>query len=126
MEIRSVLQEDIDAINTWYHERKAQSFPISSLPPVGLIIPGIAVGFLVQTDAGYGILEPFISNPRASKEDREIGLNSILHELTEYAQFLGLSTVFGFSTSKSMLSKALEQGFSVIETNSTTVYKELK
>lgn len=126
MEIRRFdLHKDFADINTWYYNRKQEFLPIRFLAKIGFIVPGIGAGFLMQTDANVGILEPFISNPDAPKEQRDKALETILAALVEEATKLNYSAVFGFSTSKSMLGKALKQDFKVVETASVTVAKEL-
>lgn len=118
--------DSYNEINSWYHERKGEDFPRRYLSPTGVIVPGVAVGFLIQTDAHFGILEPFISNPAASKEDRDTALIMILNKLTDMAKKIDYRVVYGFSTNPPMITRALSQGFEIQELNSTTVKKELK
>lgn len=94
------------------------------LPPTGFIVPGIAAGFLIKTDTSCCIIEPFIANPRANKEDRDAALNKIMLDLIEEARFLGFKRIFGFSSRESMIERALNCGYVIVE-ESTTVCKEL-
>lgn len=124
--MRYFKDEDYTEINTWYHERKGENFPKTHLSHTGIIIPGVAVGFLIQTDANFGILEPFISNPAASKDDRDRALTMILNTLTDLAKVMDYQIIYGFSTSRPMVDRAISQGFEIQELNSTTVVKRLK
>lgn len=124
LECRKYNHEDFYSIIEWYearHIRPAQDM----IPPTGFIVPGIAAGFLMRTDTSACILEPFIANPHANKEDRDRALNSIMGDLIEEARNLGYDRVFGFSSRESMIERAVFQGFVIVE-ESTTVCKELK
>jgi len=123
--IRRYTSQDYEALSSWYHKRNVNSVQESYIPKIGFVIEGIAMGFLMQTDANLGILEPFISNPEASKEDRDMALNVILELLTRTAKEMNYKGVFGFSTSLPMIRRALKQGFIINEVDSSTVFKEL-
>lgn len=126
MEIRQFsMHDDYKDINSWFYSRKGEYFPIKFLSQTGFIVPGIAVGFLIKTDANVGILEPFISNPQAPEKERDEALNMILETLCNHARHIGYRAVFGFSTAQTMITRALKQDFEILEINSTTVVKEL-
>lgn len=126
MEMRQFnLHDDYSDINAWFHERKGEYFPVKFLSGTGFIVPGVAVGFLIRTDANVGILEPFVSNPHAPEKERDEALNKILKKLVDHAKSLGYRAVFGFSTAQTMIDRALKQDFDILEINSTTVVKEL-
>jgi len=125
MELRRFHMDDFTDLNSWYYRRKGENFPMRYLSPTGVIVPGVAAGFLIQTDAHFGILEPFISNPEASKEDRDRALHMILERLTSMAKKIDYKVIYGFSTNKIMLDRAISQGFEIQELNSTTVKKVL-
>jgi hypothetical protein len=121
---RKYIDEDFEAIESWYLERGMQvneeDFPI-----VGFIAPGIAAGFLMQTDTKCCILEPFIANPHTTMAEREAALVPIMEALVQEARNLGYHRVFGFSIHPTMLDRAEDMGFEVIEKCSKTVCKEL-
>lgn len=115
---------DLEEIGSWYQKRGMQLIP-SLIPPVGFIVPGIAAGFMMSTNTTAAILEPFIANPDASQHDRDKALTIILEELVNQAAFECNTHVFGFSTSQTMIRRALDMGFKLTETPSTVV-KELE
>lgn len=125
MELRRFLKSDYDTITTWYKARKLNTVPSLFLPEIGFIVDGVAAGFLIQTDASFCILEPFIANPDASEEDRDKALSSILAELVNKARRLKYEGVFGFSAQSTMLKRAIKQDFEIMDKNSTTIYKGL-
>lgn len=116
---------DFRAISQWYEARSLTVPPHDALPKEGIIVPGVAAGFLMQTDTSSCILEPFIANPKASIGLRNEALNLILHQLTERAKQLGYDRAFGFASSETMIKRSLDQGFRAIEL-CTTVCKELE
>ncbi len=93
-------------------------------PPIGFIVPGVAVGFIMQTDTKCAILEPFVSNLKIPREQRDVALSLILTKLTTYAKNSGFKAVFGFSRNLPMLKRAKLQGFRHVE-HCETIIKEL-
>lgn len=124
MKCRKYTHRDFESVERWYETRQLR-VKYEDFPKVGIIIPGIAVGFLMQTDTKSAILEPFVANPSATPEERDKALTLIMGELLEEAQDLGYKRVFGFSSRPSMLRRALSWGFIHVE-ESTTVVKELE
>lgn len=122
--IRMYKPEDESMIRAWY-EARGMTLNASMLPKVGFICPGLAAGWLLQTDTKIAILEPFIANPNADKYDRDEALNKLLVRLELMAGQLGYTHVYGFSTSPTMIKRALDLGFKVLEKRSTTVNKEV-
>jgi len=111
---------DLEEIRSWYEKRGMQLIP-SLIPPVGFIVPGIAAGFMISTNTTAAILEPFIANPEVSEWERDTALRYILDKLVEQAAFECNTHVFGFSTSQTMIRRALDMGFKLTETSSTVV-----
>lgn len=110
-------------IDHWFQARGSKAAQ-DLLPKVGFIVPGIAAGFLMQTDTGCCILEPFIANKDTDKAERNKALEAIMGELIQEASRLGFKRIFGFSSNEPMISRALKFGFVIVE-ESTTVCKEL-
>ena len=121
---RKYTSEDFNQVRDWYNNRSLA--PIEDLlPQVGFIVPGIAAGFLMQTDTKCCILEPFISNPFAESLDRKDALDLIMGELILEAYRLGYNRIYGFSTRPSMIERAKQYGFEIVEKDSKTLCKEL-
>jgi hypothetical protein len=123
--MRRFTVEDYNEISTWYLSRNMTPVRQDFLPPVGFIVPGVAAGFIMQTDSNLAILEPFISNKESKSIERHEALDKIMAALVEYAKSTECKGIFGFSTSHPMIRRALRQGFIVNEINSSTVFKEL-
>lgn len=123
-ECRKYMNEDFEEIRSWY-DMRGMTVELQDLPKVGFIVPGVAAGFIMQTDTNCCILEPFIANPLTLKKCREVALDSIFKHLIKEAQTLGFKKIFGFSTHLKMVWRAQTFGFRVIETNCLTVIKDL-
>lgn len=115
--------DDYNEVSGWYEARGLHLIP-SLLPKTGFIVPGVAAGFLMLTDTSCAILEPFIANPRATREDRDEALKCVMKVLDETAKSLGVTHLYGFSSNENMLHRSLAQGFQIAEA-SITVVKEL-
>jgi len=126
MSIRRYTPEDYKELTSWYTKRNMVLVQEYHLAKIGFIVEGVAAGFLIQTDANMGILEPFIANPEASKEDRDTALDMIIEALVHTAQELGYMSVFGFGKSLPMIRRSARHGFIVIEVNSSTMFKEIR
>lgn len=121
---RTYRSSDLEEIRSWYEKRSMTCIP-DLLPPIGVIVPGIACGFIMRTDTKACILEPFIANPDALQGQRDEALTQILQTLVIKAKEFGCTHVFGFSSSPTMVKRALDQGFT-LTSQSLTVVKELQ
>lgn len=102
---------DLDEMNRWYERRGEAPIPASMLPRLGLIVPGVAVGFLYQTDSSVALVEGLVTNPDAKLCDRAKALQIILEELVESARVFGFKQVIGFGASRGPVRLTLRQGF---------------
>lgn len=75
--MRYVEDEDFLEINAWRAARKAAILPADFYGPFGMIVPGVAAGWLSLTDSKVALLENFVTNPKASKEDRNHAITEI-------------------------------------------------
>jgi hypothetical protein len=114
-----------DTVNDWFYQHKGDSIPEPLLAKTGFIVPGVAVGFLIQTDTDVCFLEPFISNPKASKELRQAGLAAIVDALEHEASRLGYRFVYGVATAPTMIEHGIGRGW-VDMGDHKVIAKELK
>lgn len=113
-----------EQINEWFKDHKGDSIPEAMIPKVGFYVPGVAAGFLINTDTPICFLEPFISNPKAPKELRSKALEGIVECLEAEAVKLGYRYVYGISTAPTMLNLVKSKGW-VDLGSQTVVAKEL-
>ncbi len=111
MNIRSFNPLDLDEMNRWYDLRGEPSIKIEMIPRLGFLVPGVAAGFLYQTDSSMALVEGFVSNPEALLWKRAKALHMILEALTSAAQGFGFKLVVGSSKRTGPVSLTLRQGF---------------
>jgi hypothetical protein len=107
----NVTVDHYSEIASWYI---ARSLPVplkDFIPSVGLIVPGLAAGFLFQTDTRLAIIGEFISNPDTSSEDRSRALDEITEGLCERAKSLGFLVITCSTQSSAIEKRAIAQGF---------------
>lgn len=95
--MRHVEKDDFQEINLWREQRQAPILSQDFYPQTGLIVDGIAAGFLTMTDTKVALMENFITNPKAYKEDRENAVFEILEGLEKIAVQMGFKYVVGFT-----------------------------
>jgi hypothetical protein len=76
-----------------------------------MVEPGVAVGWLYQTDSGVGLLEQFVTNPKAPGKDRHAAVDEIGLALLAEAKRLGLSRVLLHTSHRSIARMCLRRGF---------------
>lgn len=120
---RRYQESDYKEVSGWFHSRNIE-ITEEYLPHVGYIEPGVAAGFIYQTDANFCIFESFIGNPEKTHQERKSGLEKIVEKMILMAKHMQFKYAYGFATSKTMIDIGAEQGFKFIETCST-IQKEL-
>lgn len=123
LKVRKYRDRDKEAILSWFKHR-GTDLDEAFLGKVGFIVPGIAAGFIIQTDTKACIFEPFVSNPDTFGPIRDEALNMIMERMINEAKDLGYYRVFGFASHNRMVSRALRCGFVKVE-DSITVCKDL-
>lgn len=110
--MRDYQPSDYDSILEWCFIRDFDTPPKWSLPATGVIVPGIAVGFLVLTNNRMAWLEFYISNPLAAKSDRDKALDEITVELIEMAKDMHVKVLMCNSQHTGIMARAIKHGFS--------------
>lgn len=86
--MRRYEESDYFEITSWISKRGMTLASKMDVPEVGYIEPGVACGFIIQTDTRTAIIDFFISNPDAARRKRSNALYSILSELIKHARWL--------------------------------------
>lgn len=102
---------DLPEMNGWYERHGKPPVDFPSLPGFGLIEEGRAAGFLYMTDSTLGLLEGFVTNPEAPREERSAALEKILHALMDEASRLGVKTLVGLCGAETIVKLGLRNGF---------------
>lgn len=88
-------QLEVKRFNADKHEEDVMSWlrkrdvDITSLPKIGGIVEGLAVGFLSLTDGDTAFLTGGVTNPDADKQERRQALNIIGQKLVSVAKEMG-------------------------------------
>lgn len=109
--VREYRPEDYAEIVAWHEARGLSAPPVEALPQLGCISPGVAAGFLYQTDSIIAVLDVYISNPAAPPEVRDTALDIITLKLLNKARHLGFKYVKCETKLTSIGARASRLGF---------------
>jgi hypothetical protein len=101
----------LPVLNAWLSAHHKNGIEARDLPALGFIEPGIAAGFLYQTDSSFGIMENFVANPEAQGRAVFFAINEIIQALCDAAQEHGIEKIFAFTQHRSMFRRVLDHGF---------------
>lgn len=91
--MRKFLESDYETLVEWFKARNQPAPAKEILPPCGFIEEGVGAGFLIKTDCKFAILDFFVTNPHAQREERLKTLETIAVALTRDAKASGLKFV---------------------------------
>lgn len=109
--IRQFTDDDLSQINEWYAAHGAPPVPRTRISNIGRIEPGVAAGFLYQTDSSVCLLEGYVSNPLAASEDRGRALFGITIRLLAEAKDMGFSEVIAMTKDLNIMERAIMHEF---------------
>lgn len=120
--MRRYCPSDYDEVCAWYEARGMNPPDRSMLPQVGYIVPGVAAGWLCQTDCDLAFLDGYVTHPEASKERRHDALDAITGALLEDAGNRGFKTVLVLSKDEGIIARAGRHGMEL----ATHTYRMLR
>lgn len=123
--IRRYEKSDFGEVKGWFDARGIDHIREPLLPDIGFIEPGVAAGFLYQTDSGVCILEGFVTNKDAEGPLRNKALNEVISECMRTAKELGFQKVCAFSLDDSIIARAHKNDFKS-SSGFTLLAKEIK
>jgi hypothetical protein len=103
--------EHLLTVSAWATAQGIEALVPAILPRVGVVEPGVAAGWLYQTDSGIGLLEQFVTNPDASGKARHAAVDAIGLELLSRAKDLGLTRVILHTSHRSIARMCIRRGF---------------
>ena len=98
-------------VDSWLDARGMARAPGHLLSGNGLIVPGVAAGWLYRTDSSVCLLDHFITNPAAALGARGAALNAITEQLLRAAQGFGARLVVALTHDTSIYRRARLLGF---------------
>lgn len=135
LKVKLIEEGDYEKFCGWWKWHKFPAPPKDCLPNNalgGLKVTGedgidVCVGFLFETNSKIAWLEFIVSNPDIKdKKTRKKALTDLIRYLTVHAQQKGFKAVFASLTSKSLIEKHLEIGYSASLPNHTEVTIKLE
>lgn len=109
MRVRPFNAKDMPTLKKWCYKRGVD---LKTEPAhEGFIVPGVAIGFLIETNAGAGILDSIITNPYVCSSTRNKALNSIFAYALELAETKKIKYLLGFTIDNNTLRRAETFGF---------------
>jgi hypothetical protein len=105
----------------WYSRRVDIPAGPEFLPKVGFVAPGVAMGFLYQTDSKLAYIEGMVANPKASAEERGKGIDEVTLAIIAEARKLGFKVLHGQTELKVIVERAKKLGFIHDPTPASTV-----
>lgn len=102
---------DYPEIADWYAARGEIALPLECFPRTGLILPGVAAGFLYATDSALALIDCVVTNPEASPMARGRAVSGVLRALLDEAGKQGFRIVAGSTRYRGMRRSAERIGF---------------
>ncbi len=93
LSMRHIEASDFFELAIWWRTHEKTPLKEEQRPEHGIIVPGVAAGFIYLTDGDLAILEHYVTNPLASSEDRHEALDEITKGLTVIAKRAGKGRV---------------------------------
>lgn len=75
--VRRVDPSDLPSINEWLKLQNHPEAALEDLPTLGYIVPGVGAGFVRNCETGIGMLDSFVTNPKATSEQRDAALDEL-------------------------------------------------
>lgn len=109
MQVRPFNAKDMPTLHKWCYKRGVD---LKTEPAhIGFIVPGVAIGFLIETNAEVGILDSLITNPYVSAKSRDSAMYSIFEYGIKLAEAKGIKSLIGFTIDDNTLKRAETFGF---------------
>lgn len=125
MKTRPYVSSDYPVLSSWWEAHKWPAVPERCLPKTGLVVDGLAAGFLYHTDSSIFWLEWLISNPASDKIERNQALTLLIENLLKAAREAGASFVFTSVQHAGLIERYKQHGFAVTETGMTNMVRGL-
>jgi len=115
------LDNDYSELSSWLLSRGTRPPELDLFPEIGVIVPGVACGFLYKTDSKICYIENLIANPEVSEEDRNKALDVIVAELIKIGTDLGFRAMLGISKLQAVADRSETHGFKVVHNYSLLI-----
>jgi hypothetical protein len=100
----------MEDVSNWLKVRELP-YDVDDLPRLGVIVPGVAVGFLRRCEGSQGILDNYLTNPNAPAQERDEALSLITKTLISVAKSQGVKHLLAYTRDKNTEMRAKRFGF---------------
>lgn len=126
MELRTFKPEDHPTAVQWWSAQGWPPVPLDCLPPTGLVVEGLCMGFVYKCDGStMGIMEWVVGNPTADKVERALALDVLIDGLEKLSRELGVKYVFTYTKNERLLNRYKKHGFGETDKNMTHLVKNI-
>lgn len=125
MTARAFTPADYAEVASWWEAQGWPVIPPEMLPGTGVVVPGLAAGFLYKTDSAIAILEFVVANPASDKMERRAALDAVIEALLAYAALVGARAVFTSCQHPSLLARYQNHGFQITDTGMTNLIRRI-
>lgn len=110
-----------EELASWMIKRGWPILPQWMLPKDGFVVPGVCCGFIYRSDERPSIafFEWIFTSPDATSESRNEGLDILIEHAMEFCRISGVKSCISFLSDSGLISRYVDKGFSITETNMT-------
>lgn len=112
METRPYIPEDFEQVYSWGKQWDAE-YKANLFPPTGLIIDGVGVYFMYETQSSLVFLESMVCNRDIDKETRHKGADLLLTNMLKLAKDKGYEVAYACTNNPSVVERGLRIGAKV-------------
>jgi len=116
----------LSQVNDWHRARGLALVKATQLPRIGFLVPGVAVGFIYQTDSSLVLLDGFVANPALPYGQCSRALDEITGALLRAAVELGPRTAVVITALDPVAAHVKRFGFRPDERAHTVLTKEVE
>ena len=108
-----------DEISNWWTSWNFPIIPLASLPDFGIMISdeekNICNAWLYETHSNILLLEWFVVNKKANKQERKECFNHLVDFASKYAKLKGFNVLFSSVKNESLIKKLVDSGYNNTE-----------
>ena len=122
-------EKDYAMMAAWWESHGSLPMRREHLSPTGILIEvdsaPVSIGFLYRTDSKICVFEWVVCDPDASKEARDLALNTLISEVIDHCKRGGFNLIYTSIGIPKYISRLKEQGFTPTATGQVHMFKEV-
>lgn len=108
------IDRDYETLCQWHEMYGIRPPQPENISKFGVVVEGVAAGFLLKTDTCTALLEGFIANPESWDHERDEALDKIAEGLIEEALKQGFKNIVCFTKLPAIVKRAQKFGLKEI------------